>query len=92
MLFKYGERVRDTVTGYAGKVTAYCDYYGRKPMQFLVEGMDATGRPIEVWCDENRLESSEKKENQNAVHIPSDIPQAQLVEEVPLTKEMLGKL
>mgnify|MGYP003290568314 CR=1 FL=1 len=52
----YGLTVRDTVTGYVGKVTAKCDYFGKRPLQYLVEGCDGTGRPIEWWIDFNRLE------------------------------------
>lgn len=53
--FDYGEMVMDTVTGYVGKVTAYADYYGKREAQYLVEGIDSTGRPIEWWVPENRV-------------------------------------
>lgn len=49
------ERVKDKVTGYTGKVTAVCGYYGERPTAYLVESVDNTGRPIEQWVDEGRL-------------------------------------
>lgn len=53
--YKYGDKVRDSVTGYVGTVTAKCDHFGKRPVQYLVEGIDSTGRPIEWWCDVKRL-------------------------------------
>lgn len=47
--------VMDKVTGYEGKVTAVCSYYGERPQSYLVESVDSTGRPIEQWVDEQRL-------------------------------------
>lgn len=52
----YGQQVHDKVTGFCGKVTGYVDYYGIRPKQYLVESIDTTGRPIEQWVEENRLE------------------------------------
>ena len=85
-MFKYGEKVRDVITGYTGKVTARVDYYGRRPTQFLVETFRVDTH-MEEWFDENRLESVKT----DCVCIPRDVPQAELVEEVPLgrTKEEL---
>lgn len=51
----YGDKVRDQVTGYVGRVTARCSYFGNRMTQYLVEGIDSTGRPIEQWCDSARL-------------------------------------
>ena len=48
-------RVIDKVTGYTGRVTAVCDYYGERPTSYLVESIDRTGRPVEQWVDEQRL-------------------------------------
>lgn len=53
--YKYGDLVCDTLTGYYGKVTAKCSYYGKKPKQYLVERSDSTGRPVEQWVEESRL-------------------------------------
>lgn len=52
-------KVMDKVTGYTGKVTAICDYYGERPKSYLVESVDSTGRPVEQWVDEQRLVESE---------------------------------
>ena len=52
-------RVKDKVTGYSGKVTAVCHYYGDRPQSYLVESIDSTGRPVEQWVDEPRLEKEE---------------------------------
>ena len=51
----YGDTVKDSVTGYVGKVTAKCDFYGRRPTQYLIESIDSTDRPIEWWVDNTRL-------------------------------------
>ena len=49
--------VSEYVTGFCGRVTGYVHYYlDRRPGQYLVESVDATGRPIEEWVDEYRLE------------------------------------
>ena len=52
-------KVMDKVTGYTGKVTAICAYYGERPKSDLVESVDSTGRPVEQWVDEQRLVESE---------------------------------
>ena len=52
-------RVTDKVTGYTGRVTAVCYYYGERPTSYLVENVDSTGRPIEQWVDEPRLVKEE---------------------------------
>lgn len=56
----YGEEVFDKVTKYRGKVTGYVHYFGRKPGQYLVESIDTTGRPIEDWIEEGRVERVRK--------------------------------
>ncbi|MGN1399389.1 MAG: hypothetical protein ACI4WG_05280 [Erysipelotrichaceae bacterium] len=53
--YQYGDKVIDSVTGYVGKVTAKCDYYCKKPRQYLVESIDSTGRPCEFWVESTRL-------------------------------------
>lgn len=60
--YKYGDKVRDQVTGYVGDVTAKCDHFGKRPTQYLVEGKDSTGRPIEWWCDSERLSLFNKED------------------------------
>lgn len=52
----YRTKVKDVVTGYTGEVTAVGYYFERKPRTFLVEGIDNTGRPIEWWVEEYRIE------------------------------------
>lgn len=53
--FKYGDMVRDELTGYIGFITARCDYFGKEPMKYLVESTDSTGRPCEAWLSYERL-------------------------------------
>jgi hypothetical protein len=47
--------VRDSITGYEGTVTARAEYKGDRKL-YLVESIDSTGRPIEHWIEEDRLE------------------------------------
>ena len=56
MKFKYGDKVEDKLTGFRGRITGFVTYYDKRPNQYLVEAVDTTGRPIECWCDEERLE------------------------------------
>lgn len=58
MTFKYelGQAVRDKITSYSGTVTGRVEYLSGEP-QYLVADMDETGRPIEEWVSEGRLES-----------------------------------
>ena len=49
-----GKQVKDTLTGYSGKVTAVALYLTGET-RLLVEGIDTTGRPIEWWLDEKRV-------------------------------------
>lgn len=44
------KKVKYTVNGYVGTVTAYAVYNDGNEM-LLVEGIDITGRPIEWWID-----------------------------------------
>ncbi len=53
--FYYKEYVEDVVTGYKGYITAKCEYYDKKEIQYLVENIDTTGRPIEEWIEASRL-------------------------------------
>ncbi len=57
-LFGFGDKVKEQLTGYVGKVTGIAEYC-TGTIQYLVEGMDNTGRPTEFWYDERRLESAE---------------------------------
>lgn len=77
-MYRFGERVIDTVTGFTGKVTARLDQYGRGPIRFKVERNGTTG-VVSEWFDESRLESQTREEN-NACYLP----RAELVEEIPL--------
>ena len=56
--FYFGEKVREILTGYVGKITAVAEY-DTGEIRYLVEGLDNTGRPMEFWYDEKRLESAE---------------------------------
>ena len=55
-MFDYGQRVYDKMTDFCGRVTGYVHYYGRRPGQYLVESVDTTGRPIEEWVADYRIE------------------------------------
>ena len=52
--FSLGNRVKDKITGYKGTITSVCFSINR-PVSYLVEGIDTTGRPISDWIDERRL-------------------------------------
>jgi len=53
--FDYGDTVKDTLTGYTGKITGFGFYWGFRPDYYCVENVDNTGRPIEEWIIEDRL-------------------------------------
>lgn len=52
--FALGDKVKDKITGYKGTITSVCFSINR-PVSYLVEGIDNTGRPISDWIDEHRL-------------------------------------
>lgn len=54
MKFALGDKVKDKITGYKGIITSVCFSINR-PVSYLVEGIDTTGRPISDWVDEHRL-------------------------------------
>ena len=54
-MIKLGMKVRDKETNYQGIVTARAEYLYDRP-RVLVENIDSTGRPIEWWYDESRVE------------------------------------
>lgn len=54
-MIKLGTRVRDKETKFEGLVTARAEYLYDEP-SVLVESVDGTGRPIEWWYKENRVE------------------------------------
>lgn len=54
MKFALGDKVKDKITGYKGTITSVCFSINR-PVSYLVEGIDTTGRPISDWVDEHRL-------------------------------------
>lgn len=53
--FELGLQVKDTVTGFVGIITARAEYSTGKIL-YLTEAIDSTGRPIEWWFEESRLE------------------------------------
>lgn len=54
-MIKLGTKVRDKETAFVGIVTARAEYlYGEN--RIMVEAVDSTGRPIEWWYDESRVE------------------------------------
>lgn len=54
-MIKLGTKVRDKETNYQGIVTARAEYLYGIP-KVLVENIDSTGRPIDWWYDESRVE------------------------------------
>lgn len=54
-MFELGTKVKDQITKFSGIVTARTVFLNSEP-RIMVEGMDTTGRPIEWWFDEERLE------------------------------------
>jgi heat shock protein HspQ len=54
MKFALGDKVKDKITSYKGIITSVCFSINR-PVSYLVEGIDTTGRPISDWVDEHRL-------------------------------------
>ncbi len=53
--FEMGEQVIDTITNYIGTITARANYLNGEN-RYLLENKDTTGRPIEWWYEESRLE------------------------------------
>ena len=45
-----GKKVKDTVTGFEGEVTAYV-MYKTGADRVMVEGVNSTGRPVVRWSD-----------------------------------------
>ena len=58
----YGTKVRDTITGCVGIVTAAAHYYDKSPNSYYVEGKDNNGKPWGDWFTAERIEV-EKEEN-----------------------------
>lgn len=56
VIIDYGMKARDKLTGYEGAITAIIYYFDQKPRLFLIEGLDSTGRPVQHWVQENRIE------------------------------------
>jgi hypothetical protein len=50
-----GAKVKDSLTGFVGTVTARCEYLNGGP-RVMLEGNDSTGRPVEHWFNESRAE------------------------------------
>lgn len=58
MVLGLNDKVKDKVTNYTGRITAKAEYITGET-RYLVENVDSTGRPIEFWYDESRLEKEE---------------------------------
>lgn len=56
-MIKLGTRVKDKETKFEGLVTARAEYLYDEP-SVLVESVDSTGRPIEWWYKESRVEGA----------------------------------
>ena len=54
-IMEEGTRVRDTITGVEGYVTAWCHYYGHDTDQVRVSYKSDTGTLIEDWIAISRL-------------------------------------
>lgn len=54
-MIELGWIVRDKETKFEGKVTGRVEYL-YDSSRVLVEGIDTSGRPIEWWYDERRVE------------------------------------
>lgn len=76
MKFSLGDKVKDKITGYKGTITSVCFSINR-PVSYLVEGIDTTGRPISDWIDEHRLklDKAEKSIDNNKYN---EIPKEKL--------------
>lgn len=57
----YGTKVRDTITGCTGIVTAAVHYYDKDPNRYYIEGVDNTGKPWSDWYAADRLEVEEEE-------------------------------
>lgn len=55
--YYYEQRVLDKITRLRGRVTGVAYFFGHRPTQYLVEGIDSTGRPMAEWVDEERVEA-----------------------------------
>lgn len=53
-MINLGRLVIDPETGFKGKVTARTKYLYGEP-RVMVESVDSTGRPIEWWFEESRV-------------------------------------
>lgn len=54
-MFNLKDKVRDKINGYEGIITGIAQYVDCET-RYQVESVDTTGRPIEWWFPENRLE------------------------------------
>lgn len=53
------DKVTDSVSGFGGAITGMARHL-HHPRQYLVEGLDTTGRPISEWLAEERLTKVEE--------------------------------
>lgn len=75
--FALGDKVKDKITGYKGTITSVCFSINR-PVSYLVEGIDNTGRPISDWIDEHRLIKLDKIEKSIDNNKYNEIPKEKM--------------
>lgn len=84
-LFTNGSRVTDKVTGFTGTIVSTGTYLHSSPSyQVCGDGFDESGKPREVWFDQDRLKMAEPE-------APAEIP-AESADEVETVEEDAGDL
>lgn len=58
MIKLVGDKVRDTVTGFTGTVTARCEYLHGTPSVLIEPEQFVEGQPEQLWVDEQRVEAA----------------------------------
>lgn len=61
-IFKYGEVVKDRITGVEGVITGFAHYYEREPDCYLIDYRTANGALCRDWINEARLIRINRKE------------------------------
>lgn len=54
-MLNFGTTIADKNTGYSGKITGRAEY-DTGTILYLIENLDASGHPVEMWIDEKRIE------------------------------------
>lgn len=92
--FSLGDRVKDKITGYKGTITSVCFSINR-PVSYLVEGIDTTGRPISDWIDGRRLEldKTEKSidDNKHNEILKEKLKESKYINAIKTAREMETK-